>query len=309
MSDLRCQEEYVRRIHKVQDYIESHLSEPMSIEELSMAAGFSKYHFSRIFQGIRHESLAHYVSRIRMERAAFLLVHRADKNVTDVAYELGFSDSSVFSRVFRKYYGVGPRKYRQEYSKNCQEPFLLSEYNKGAAKKEGAEDRFPIKGEITMENLSEKQLAYVRHTGTCEMLAKEYAGLLKALFTHAQEQRLLVEGENWVLAIYHDNPEFGEAEQFRTSICLTVPDEIPVREDGILGKMKLEGGLYAVGHFRILKSQYPDAWNYMYQEWVTGSGYVPRDAYPFEVYENAPEDKPDAVHLVDIYVPVEPISF
>ena len=57
--------------------------------------------------------------------------------------------------------GVSPREYRQEYSKNSQESFLLSEYNKDAAKKERAGDRFPIKGEITMENLSEKQLAYV----------------------------------------------------------------------------------------------------------------------------------------------------
>lgn len=67
--------------------------------------------------------------------------------------------------------------------------------------------------------------------------------------------------ENWVLAIYHDNPEFGEEEQFRTSLCLT------------------------------------------------GSGYVPRDANPFEVYRNIPEDEPEALHLVDIYVPIEPISF
>lgn len=82
-----------------------HLNQPMSIEELSQIAGFSKYHFSRIFQGILHEPLAHYVSRIRMERALFLLAHRADKNVTDIAYELGFSDSSIFSRIFKKYYG------------------------------------------------------------------------------------------------------------------------------------------------------------------------------------------------------------
>lgn len=75
-NQKKCQEEYMRRIHKVQNYIENHLGHSLSIEELSNAAGFSKYHFSRIFQGLLHEPLAHYVNRIRMEKTLFLLAHR-----------------------------------------------------------------------------------------------------------------------------------------------------------------------------------------------------------------------------------------
>ncbi|OPJ65242.1 AraC family transcriptional regulator [Clostridium oryzae] len=309
MPDQKCQEEYLRRIHKVQDYIEYHLGQSLSIEELSNAAGFSKYHFSRIFQGMLHEPLAHYVNRIRMERALFLLAHRADKNMTDIAYELGLSDSAVFSRAFKNYYGVSPREYRKEYSKNCKDSFLLSEYNKNTAKKEWAGNPFPVTAQITIVKLEEKQVAYVRHTGTYETLAKEYGGLMQTLFAYAKKQHLLVEGQNWPLAIYHDNPEFGEESQFRTSLCLTVPEDIPVQEDGILGRMKLEGGLYAVGHFRIQQEQYSDIWNYMYQKWLTDSGYVPRNSYPFEVYRNNPHANESHIHEVDIYVPIEPIHF
>ena len=309
MSDQECKEEYIRRIHKVQDYIEKHLGQPISIEELSNAAGFSKYHFSRIFQGILQEPLAHYVNRIRMEAALFLLAHREDKNMTDIAYELGFTDSAVFSRAFKNFYGLSPREYRKEYSKKCKDSFLLSEYNKGTAKKEWEGNRFPVKGQITIETLEEKQIAYVRHTGTYETLAKEYVGLIETLFAHAQNQQLLAEGQNWVLAIYHDNPEFGEESKFRTSLCLTVPENLRIHEDGILGAMRLEGGLYAVGHFRIHQEQYSDAWNYMYQEWLTCSGYVPRNSYPFEVYRNNPNEDENCMHEVDIYVPIEPITF
>jgi AraC family transcriptional regulator len=293
----------------VQDYIELHLGQSLSLEALSYAAGFSKYHFSRIFQGILHEPLAHYVNRIRMERALFLLAHRSDKNMTDIAYELGFSDSAVFTRAFKNFYGISPREYRKEYSKNCKEPFLLSEYNKDTAKKEWEGNPFPVTGQITIENLEEKQVAYVRHTGTYETLAKEYVSLIDTLFTQADRQHLLVEGQNWVLAMYHDNPEFGEASQFRTSLCLTVPDDIKIYEDGILGRMKLEGGLYAVGHFHIRQEQYGDAWNFMYQEWIAGSGYVPRDYSPFEVYRNIPSADGSPIHEVEIYVPIEPIPF
>ncbi len=309
MSERECREEYLRRIHKVQDYIEQHMSEPLSIEELSHVAGFSKYHFSRIFQSILHEPLAHYVYRIRMENALFYLAHRADKNMTDIAYELGFTDSAVFSRAFKNYHGISPREYRKEYSKNRKEPILISEYNKDTAKKERAGNLFPVTGRITITNLEEMQAAYVRHTGTYETLATEYPALIQTLFDYAGKQQLLVEGQNWMLAMYHDNPEFGDERQFRTSLCLTVPKELVIREDGILGAMKLEGGLYAVGHFRIMPEQYSDAWNYMYQEWLTSSGYVPRNSYPFEVYRNNPEEEENRINEVDIYVPIEPISF
>lgn len=309
MVDKKCQEEYIRRINKVQDYIERNIGRFLSIEELSNTAGFSKYHFSRIFQAMLHEPLAHYVNRIRMEKALFLLAHRTDKNMTNIAYELGLSDSAVFSRTFKNYYGVSPSEYRNEYSKNCKASFLLSEYNKSTAKKERVRNPFTVTGQITIENLKEKQVAYVRHTGTYKTLAKEYVRLIQTLFTHAEKQHLIVEKKNWVLAMYHDNPEFGIESQFRTSLCLTVPDGIKVNENGILGCMILEGGLYAVGHFRIQKEQYGDAWNYMYQEWITCSGYVPRDYNPFEVYRNVPSADESFIHEVDIYVPIEPFHF
>lgn len=312
MLNQNCQEEYIRRIHKVQDYIELHIGENLTIEELSNAAGFSKFHFSRIFQGILHETLAHYVNRLRMERALFWLAHRTDLSITDIAYELGIFDSAVFSRAFKNYYGVSPSEYRKEYSKSCKDIFLLSEYNKtnvnyNPVAEESSNDLFPVTGQITIQELEDKQVAYVRHTGTYDMLWEKYQDMTKTLFTEASKQHLLVKGENWVLSIYHDNPEFGDATQFRTSLCLTVPDKISIQEDGILGTMKLEGGLYAVGHFEIQLEEYEGAWNYMYQLWLTHSGYVPRNSCPFEVYRNDPNEDERHIHVVDIYVPIEPI--
>lgn len=309
MEDRGCKEEYIRRIHKVQDYMEQNIGKSLTIEELSNVAGFSKYHFSRIFQGIMKEPLAHYVNRVRMEYSLFMLAHRLDKNMTDIAYELGFSDSAVFSRAFKNYYNVSPREYRKEYSKNCKEPFLLSEYNKDTAKKEWSGDLFPVTGQITFTKLEEKQVAYVRHIGTYDSLAKEYVKLMEKLFDYATKQNLLVEGQSWILAMYHDNPEFGEETSFRTSLGITVPDHHKVLEDGIFGVMTLEPGLYAIGHFIITPEQYPDAWNFMYQEWLTGSGYVPRNSYPFEVYLNNPQENEDHLSEVDIYVPIEPIRY
>lgn len=86
LDDYKCQ--YVSRIHKVQDYIEHNYWRNMSTKELSDVADFSKYHFNRIFKSVLHESLSHYVNRIRMEYALFMLAHREDRNITDIAYDL-----------------------------------------------------------------------------------------------------------------------------------------------------------------------------------------------------------------------------
>lgn len=236
-----------------------------------------------------------------------MLAHRPDLNMTDIAYEMGFTDSAIFSRAFRNYYGMTPSGYRREYSKNCKEPVFISEYNKEAAEKKWVENPFWKSSQITIEELEERQAVYVRHTGTYETLAKRYAWLMQKLFIGAKRQKLLKEGENQILAIYHDNPEFGEKEQFRTSLCLTVPGYLKAKEDKLLGVMRLEGGKYAVGHFEIRPEQFSDAWDYMYREWLMTSGYVPRNSYPFEVYRNNPHEDKNHMIKVDIYVPIEPI--
>lgn len=321
MNTKISENEYLHRIHKVQDYIQTHLSEPITLDELSEVAAFSKYHFSRIFQAILQESVAHYVQRIRMEHALFLLAHRTDKAITDIALDLGFTDSAIFSRSFSNYYGLSPKVFRKQYSKNCKEFFHLSDYNKHQVKERKETN---IEGEITIEEVEPQQIAYVRYTGTYKILAKKYSNLINSLFSEAEKQGCICTKDiysskidNMVFAIYHDNPEFSEEEQFRTSLCISVPNNINFHETDILGKMILSGGKYAVGHFVIDKNQYGDAWDFMYTKWLTCSGFKPRNSDPFEVYKCIPTENNDLIapdrtrnsrkHHVDIYVPIEPL--
>lgn len=301
------QDEYVTRIHKVQDYIEENRGKNLTTEELAAVAGFSKYHFNRIFKGVMQEPLSHYVNRIRMEHAGFLLARLDNKNITDIAYELGFTDSAIFSRAFKHYYGLSPVAYRKKYSTNCKDSIFISTYNKTDKKKKWVTNPFPSTGEIRIKSVKERRVIYVRHTGTYHSLANEYAELVRDLFQAAAKQELIQPGGNQFLAFYHDNPEFGKEEQFRTSLCMTFPEACTAKEDGKLGMMTIDGGLYAVGHFEIAQEQFEDAWDYMYQRWLLTSGYVPRNAAPFEVYLNNPEEEREHRMKVEIYVPIEPI--
>lgn len=96
MLNYNISTEYLHRIHIVQDYIESHLKEPILLDDLTTISGFSKYHFHRIFKSLIGEPLSHYINRIKLEKAAFLLIHRKDMTITNVAYHSGYTDSAVF---------------------------------------------------------------------------------------------------------------------------------------------------------------------------------------------------------------------
>ena len=306
MSEIQ-KNRYLLGINKVQDYIEENYFQDISVEKLSEVAGFSKYHFNRIFKSILHESISQYVNRIRIEHAMFLLAHRTDKSLTDIAYELGYTDSAVFSRAFKHACGMSPHAYRKENSTKCKESIYISEYNKAEKTKNWVQKPCSVTGEIRIEQVEEQEAIYVRHVGTYRSLENEFPELLRILFEEAEKQQLLEVGKNTVLAMYHDNPEFSKEEQYRTSLCMTVSQSRTVKETQRLGKMTIEGGLYAIGHFHVEKDQFEDAWDAMYQKWLLTSGYVPRDAGVFEVYLNQPMQEEKPRFEIDIYLPIEPM--
>lgn len=305
MNNLQSKYEYLRRIHAVQDYIEAHLYDDLSLEKLAAAAGFSKYHFHRIFKGIVREPLSQYINRLKLERAAYLLGKREDLNITDIAYQLGFSDSAVFSRAFRNHFGMSPRKYRKDFRKNCKESFALSQYNEGVTK--NRDRTTSVHGEIKLLNKEEVKVAYIRYMGSYKNLAAAFSGLLEKMYQYAASHHIPKE-QVTLLAIYHDNPEFTEADRLRTSLCMKVPDGACEDVENEIGVMSIPAGKYVVGHFNVSVEECSQAWDYMYEEWLLGSGYLPGVSYPFEVYQNDPYKSKDHKCFVDIYLPVEPIQ-
>ncbi|MGN0350916.1 MAG: GyrI-like domain-containing protein [Roseburia sp.] len=296
---------YADGIHKVQDYIDNNYGKSITVDDMAKISGFSRFHFSRIFKAFLNEAPMEYVNRIRLEHSLFLLSHREDMNMTDIALELGFSDSAVFTRAFKKYFKISPSVYRKRNSTNCKENYFISTYNEPDKTKKWTENTLSGTQSVRIERISEFEVMYVRHIGDYASLARSYRKLMNTLFTEAKKQSLLKPGENHFISIYHDNPEFGNKDQFRTSLCLTYPSECRSKETEQLGKMEIEGGLYMIGHFEINANQFEDAWDYMYQQWIIGKKHMPRNSYPFEVYLNNPEDEKNHLIKVDIYVPLE----
>lgn len=307
MSNSQISNEYLHRIHIVQDYIEKHLKGLILLDDLTYISGFSKYHFHRIFKSIIGEPISHYINRIRLEKSAFLLIHRKDMNITDIAYYIGFTDSSAYSRAFKNYYNISPAVYRKNYSKNCKEPFKISKYNEAVSKIQSKNSVKPIDSNIEIVELNNVKAIYVRYIGRYENLKNVYPSLIKSLFKYAVKSEINIQNSK-LLTIYHDNPEFTGKDQLRTSICLTIPYNESLHENDNVGIIILPSCKYAVGHFYIFQNEYSSAWDYMYEKWLTNTEYFPYDSYPFEVYLNNPKTDPLHKHMVDIYIPIKPIG-
>lgn len=92
------------------DYIEEHLQSDLTVEELASIAGFSPYHYYRVFSAYVGLPVMEYIRRRRLAYAASEL--GGGRRIIDIALDYGFDTHNGFAKAFRKVYGCSPEKYR-----------------------------------------------------------------------------------------------------------------------------------------------------------------------------------------------------
>ncbi|MBO7592432.1 MAG: AraC family transcriptional regulator [Bacteroidaceae bacterium] len=101
------------RMKHVLQYIHEHIADDIEVEALARIACVTKTYFIRLFKQEFSLSPIQYINKKRVERAQ-LLLFTTDLSVKEVAYHLGISDHSYFSRLFRKVAGITPKEYRYQ---------------------------------------------------------------------------------------------------------------------------------------------------------------------------------------------------
>ena len=99
------------RLRRVLDYVETHLSEDLSVRELANIAGLSAHHFGLAFRQSTGQPPHRYVVARRIEHAKMLLL-TTRLHVTQIAYAVGFASHGHFAAHFRKLVGVPPLRFR-----------------------------------------------------------------------------------------------------------------------------------------------------------------------------------------------------
>lgn len=104
--------EIYRRLSRAREFMHAHRDQPLELAQVAQIACLSLYHFHRLFRETFHETPHQYLTRIRLQRAAHLLVH-SELPVTGICLECGFNSLGSFSSLFRRYFGQSPRAYQQ----------------------------------------------------------------------------------------------------------------------------------------------------------------------------------------------------
>lgn len=99
-------------INHAEDYIESNLNQKIFLKDIADHVHLSDYHFHRVFKAESSETLHQFVSRIKLERSALLLVTNPKLTITDLAMQYGYSETSSYCRAFKKQFKVSPLAFR-----------------------------------------------------------------------------------------------------------------------------------------------------------------------------------------------------
>jgi AraC-like DNA-binding protein len=102
----------LRRLCRVRDVIRDCFEQPLTLEDLSLEADMSAWHFLRAFRSAFGETPHHFLTRLRIERAKELLTVTT-RPVTEICLDVGFSSLGSFSTLFRRQVGVSPIEYRR----------------------------------------------------------------------------------------------------------------------------------------------------------------------------------------------------
>ena len=109
--------QYNEKFKQVLKYIDQNYMYDISLDTLAEIAGYSKFHFSRIFKQFNSMSYLQYIN-LRRTRAAETLLLDPTIPITEVAMQAGFSSLSTFNRIFKENRGMTPRDFRAMYKKN-----------------------------------------------------------------------------------------------------------------------------------------------------------------------------------------------
>jgi AraC-like DNA-binding protein len=100
----------IKAIYAIKSHLQSHLEEPPNIAGLARDASMSEPKLRKLFKQTFGKGVFEYYQSARMQEAARLLKEKR-LTVSQVGYQLGFTNLSHFSRVFEQHIGMKPKKY------------------------------------------------------------------------------------------------------------------------------------------------------------------------------------------------------
>lgn len=283
--------DWLSKMNSAMEYIETHLSENISYDEIAKIACCSTYHFQRMFSFITDVALSEYIRRRRLTLAAFEL-QTSDIKVIDVALKYGYESPEAFSRAFKTLHGVMPSSARSEGMALKAYPrmsFLIS-----------------IKGDMEMNYRIEQNESFTMFGVSTEINAvdgKQYIeipGFWDKCIPDGTVDRIRTTaglGENAQIhgALYN----FREG-VFSYMICYYVPEGVIPEGYEIISVPELTWAVFTTGLYPDGKGDVQNIWKRIGTEWFPTSNYEHADGPEFEMTYYRGND----MYEMEVWIPV-----
>ncbi|WP_433945517.1 AraC family transcriptional regulator [Paenibacillus sp. SN-8-1] len=299
--------DYKDRIDRVIKYIEEHSNQKLTLDILAGVSNFSKYHFTRIFTSIVGVTPVAFVNQERVRKAVHLLVE-TDKPILEISSQCGFESVSTFNALFKKHYGKTPTEVRNSVRKHSNfSPYLsnrqeelspLQDYNRNR-------DNQLLKrawgNMITIKQLPEYEVAYVRHVGS--YLDTHVAW--DKLGRWASEQGLTPDNQHFI-GISLDDGNLVDEFACRYDACVTLPNGFERHGHNMHVEFKtLSGGMYALYPYYDTIDRFVLAYQNVFNLWLPSSEYDADDRPCLEFCMNDPAKDEEGKCKVDLYIPIK----
>jgi AraC family transcriptional regulator len=284
----------MRGLQPILAFAAAHLDEDVSLRTLAEQAGLSTFHLHRVFRTAAGETPKQYTLRLRLGRAAVMLL-TGEQSVLDIALACGFRSHEVFSRAFRNHFGMTPTAYRKrgfatnvDLSQARKHAEIVSTVGPCIRLFHTGENRRSTENEmaysITKKELAPQPVLIVRRRVKRSEIAANIGEALPHIFVHAQQNGIALAGLPFTRYV-----EMGPG-------LITMEPGMRVTSPGAAGQGEviadtLPGGpavtTIHAGPYDKLSEAYAAI-----EEWMEREGLVAAGA-PWESYLNDPSDFPD----------------
>lgn len=263
---------YKAVLFKALTYIEHHLNDSPTVEQVANHVGYSPYHFERLFKMFLGDSIKSYI-RLRQMSHAVWAIYETDKAIVDIGMNYAYASREAFSRALKKHYGLTPSFFRTI------QPYYLRD--------KMDYDGFEFEYNKRLNGMKPRWVS---------LKSRQLSGYSFILKKKNSRKEIPLLWQHW----RHDKSP-------NISLCVQLNDEEMIYFIGFEGKDEtlesfiLEETQYAVFDLKgpIVESIHK-AWDYIYHTWLPQSGYQHRGTPDMECYVYK-----EKLLTASLYVPID----
>ncbi len=265
------------RIMLAIDYIEEHLSEELDNKTLARVAGYSEFHFIREFRKYVRLTPADYIRKRRISEIV-RRIGEGKRPLSDIAFEYGFNSKENFTRAFKSEHNILPTEWK---TAGCSLRLFMP---------------FTFDKETPLPDIA---LQYIPPFSLC-------AYSFDNAFPPDCWNRYNAEKRSLLLSGGRITEDFGAMIWDDTRKCLLY--HIGIRTRDAAGdrtdtvQLSVSGGLYAVfetppADQHTFVSVIRDTWDWIYRDWMPGSGYRRGDGFELESYTETSKEFRERIYV------------